>query len=78
MDYARSGGPLTLPSPPVGERDQNEESCVVGVFSSLSPAAGERVRVRGLYHERIRFMNDPGQEAPSPALGAFTKTPMLP
>jgi hypothetical protein len=30
------------PSPPVGERDQNEESSVARVFSSLSPAAGER------------------------------------
>src|SRR5713101_5284358 len=57
-DYARTPDPLTLPSPPVGERDQNEESSVARVFSSLSPAAGEG-RVRGPYDERVSFMNSP-------------------
>jgi hypothetical protein len=31
--------PLTLPSPPLGERDQNTYS-ITNVFSSLSPVAG--------------------------------------
>jgi hypothetical protein len=34
--------PLTLPSLLLGERDQNEESGVARVFSSLSRAVGER------------------------------------
>jgi len=50
--------PLTLPSPPLGERDLREcavrfffppltegdlRECTVRFFSSLSPASGERV-----------------------------------
>ncbi len=37
-EYALS---LTLPSPPLGERDL--KGCTVTLSSSLSPAAGERV-----------------------------------
>src|SRR5712692_6908237 len=42
LDWALTPDPLTLPSPPLGERGRKEESSVVRVLSSLSPAAGER------------------------------------